>query len=121
MSGAHDTPPSGDKSPADTAPAAAGTGHGHGPPPGEEPRWLDDPAHVKTMIRVFWASCALLLIPDVLEGLGVTHFKHPHEGFWWESWVGFFAFYGFAACVVLVLIAKQIRKVIMRDEDYYDE
>ena len=54
------------------------------------------------------------------------HFKHPHEGFvWrgyaWENFVGFFAFYGFLACVVLVLIAKQIRKVVMRAEDYYGE
>jgi len=119
MSSADDT-----KSPADATPPTKeshGHGPGHGPPPGEEPRWLDDPANVKKIIRVFWASCVVLLIPDVLEGIGLVHFKHAHEGFWWENWVGFFAFYGFVACVVLVLIAKQMRKVIMRDEDYYDE
>jgi hypothetical protein len=33
---------------------------------------------------------------------------------------GFYAFYGFVACVLLVLIAKQMRKVLMRKEDYYD-
>ncbi|MBL4848328.1 MAG: hypothetical protein JKY65_22645 [Planctomycetes bacterium] len=90
-------------------------------PAGEEPRWLDHPENVKKLIRGFWICCALLLVPDVLEALGVVHFKHPHEGYWWESWVGFFALYGFVACVVLVLIAKQLRKVVMRDEDYYDE
>lgn len=115
MSGADDVKSTDDAKPAE----GDGHGHGHGPPPGEEPRWLDDPANVKKIIRVFWACCALLLIPDLLEALGVVHFKHPHFG--WDGFLGFFAFYGFVACVVLVLIAKQMRKVIMRDEDYYDE
>jgi hypothetical protein len=28
--------------------------------------------------------------------------------------------YGFAACVVLVLLAKQLRKLLKRSEDFYD-
>ena len=35
--------------------------------------------------------------------------------------VGFYCIYGFAACVALVLLATEMRKVIMRDEDYYDD
>jgi hypothetical protein len=31
-----------------------------------------------------------------------------------------FYIYGFVACVVLVVIAKEMRKVLMRKEDYYD-
>ena len=87
---------------------------------------MDDPQNVRKLIRGFWVCCALLLVPDLLEFLGLVHFKHPHQGFEvggyaWERFVGFFAIYGFVACVVLVLIAKQIRKVVMRAEDYYDE
>ena len=33
---------------------------------------------------------------------------------------GFYAGYGFVACVLLVLIAKEMRKLLMRREDYYD-
>ena len=33
---------------------------------------------------------------------------------------GFYAFFGFIACVALVLIAKQLRRVLLRREDYYD-
>ena len=40
---------------------------------------------------------------------------HPFEGLW-----GFYAIYGFVACVILVLLAKEMRKLLMRDEDYYD-
>jgi len=40
---------------------------------------------------------------------------HPFEALW-----GFYAIYGFVACVVLVLLAKEMRKILMRDEDYYD-
>ena len=31
-----------------------------------------------------------------------------------------YGIFGFVACVALVLIAKQLRKVLMRREDYYD-
>jgi hypothetical protein len=34
---------------------------------------------------------------------------------------GFYAIYGFVACVILVLVAKEMRKLVMRDEDYYDD
>jgi hypothetical protein len=46
-------------------------------------------------------------------------YKH-HLHFRFEYWPGFFSFYGFVACVSLVLAAKQLRKFVMRDEDYYD-
>ena len=44
--------------------------------------------------------------------------KHTHYGF--QGIYGFDAFYGFVSCVLLVLAAKQLRKLLMRDEDYYD-
>jgi hypothetical protein len=33
---------------------------------------------------------------------------------------GFYGWFGFVACVALVLIAKQLRRIVMRPEDYYD-
>ena len=37
-----------------------------------------------------------------------------------EHVFGFYGLFGFVACVALVLIAKQLRRVLMRPEDYYD-
>jgi hypothetical protein len=34
---------------------------------------------------------------------------------------GFYSVYGFVACVLLVLLAKEMRKLLIRKEDYYDE
>ena len=45
---------------------------------------------------------------------------HRHTYLNWEKLPAFYAFYGFVACVLLVLIAKEMRKVLMRKEDYYD-
>ena len=33
---------------------------------------------------------------------------------------GFYAIFGFVACVGLVLAAKELRKFLKRDEDFYD-
>ena len=37
-----------------------------------------------------------------------------------EGWFGFYGFYGLVACVTLVLLATQLRKILMRKESYYD-
>jgi hypothetical protein len=82
------------------------------PPPNEQPRWLDDPAHVTLIYRALIATCL------VLVGIGVLVATTGH--FWWEGWVGFYGVYGFVSCVTLVLIAKGLRRILKRPEDYYD-
>lgn len=37
-----------------------------------------------------------------------------------DSLPGFYAVYGFVGCVILVLLAKEMRKVVMRGERYYE-
>ena len=44
-----------------------------------------------------------------------------HHGFGFESWPGFYALFGFVACVSLVLAARELRKLVMRPEDYYED
>ncbi len=113
--------------PAATETEAAGVGpsipahggqHGHRIPAGEEPRWIDRAENVRRMIWVFWGVCALVLAVDLLDLAGVLYHKHPHFG--WERVPGFYGLYGFVACVALVLLAKQLRKLVMRGEGYYD-
>ena len=74
--------------------------------------WLDEPRNVT---KVFWGVvilCGLLVLPDF--------FYQPHGHFRWESWFGFSGWYGFVSCIFLVLAAKQLRRILMRDDDYYD-
>jgi hypothetical protein len=47
-------------------------------------------------------------------------FSEKHGHYSWESFPGFYALFGFVSCVVLVLAAKQLRRILKRDEDYYD-
>ncbi|MXO62475.1 hypothetical protein GRI48_05555 [Altererythrobacter oceanensis] len=65
------------------------------------------------ILRVFYVLCAVLVAADFVIH---RHVYHP-----WENLPAFYAIFGFVACVVLVLIATQMRKVLMRDEDYYDD
>ena len=58
-------------------------------------------------------ACALLVIIDILVP--------KHGPFAIEHWFGFYAFYGFIACVGLVIAAKGLRVILMKPEDYYDE
>ncbi|MEA2048336.1 MAG: hypothetical protein U9O64_07820 [Campylobacterota bacterium] len=74
---------------------------------------FDNPKNVKLLIRMLYVSCFVLFAMDFVIH---RHTVHP-----WESFTGFYAIYGFLACVILVLLARELRKVVMRDEDYYDK
>ena len=74
---------------------------------------FDRPENVSRLLKGFYAVCALLVLADFVF--------HRHIGFDWEKVPAFYALYGFVACVLLVLIAKQMRKILMRKEDYYDD
>ncbi len=74
---------------------------------------FDNPLNVKRTIYGLFAVSGILFILDFFVE---RHVDHP-----WEGVVGFYAIYGFVACVLLVLVAKELRKVLMRGEDYYDE
>ena len=78
----------------------------------DDRRWLDQPRNVTRIVYGLAALCALALLAD----FGYT--KHPHFGV--ERWPGFYAVYGFVVSVSLVLAAKQLRRVLRRDEDYYE-
>ncbi len=77
----------------------------------------DEWRNVRRLLWVFGAGCVVLLGLDLFIHRHLTF--HGGEGAW-EGWLGFYPIYGFVACVVLVLVATQMRKVVMRDEDYYD-
>jgi len=75
--------------------------------------WLDKRRNVMRLIWLLAALCLISLLVDLVF--------ERHSDFFWEGWFGFYGFFGFVACVALVLVAKEMRRVLMRKEDYYDE
>jgi len=64
-------------------------------------------------LKGLYLACAVLLALDFVIN---RHVSHP-----WENLFGFYAIFGFVACVLLVLGAKEMRKMLKRKEDYYDD
>ena len=81
-------------------------------PSGEKKDWLDDPGNVSKIFYGIVAVCALLLAADLFYD------KHAESSL--ELYFGFSAFFGFVSYVFIVFAAKQLRKILMRPEDYYD-
>lgn len=82
-------------------------------PAGERPRWLDRPENVRKVYLSVWVVCAVLLVAELfIDKHGETEIEH---------WFGFHGFFGLVACVFLVLAAKQLRRALIRPEDYYDD
>jgi hypothetical protein len=78
----------------------------------DDDRWLDKPRNVTRIVYGLAALCTVALIADLFYA------KHPYFGI--ERWPGFYAVYGFVVSLTLVLTAKQLRKLLRRDEDYYE-
>jgi hypothetical protein len=77
-----------------------------------QPRWLDDSRNVTRLYRGLCILAAALFALDWVV--------HRHEELEMASTPGFYALYGFFACVLLVLAAKGLRRIVKRPEDYYE-
>jgi hypothetical protein len=73
---------------------------------------FDKPENVEKVLWILFTSLGVLLVVDF--------FIHKHAHFSWEGAPEFHAVYGFVACVLLIFVAKILRKIVRRDEDYYD-
>jgi hypothetical protein len=74
--------------------------------------FLDSPKNRRRIRQYFYLSLVALLVIDFFVS------KHGH--FPWENAPGFYAVYGFIGCVSLIFIAKVLRLLVKRREDYYD-
>lgn len=70
------------------------------------------PETIQWILRVFYALCVLVLVADF--------FVHRHIVTSIEKIPTFYGTYGFVACVILVLLSVQLRKWVIRGEDYYE-
>ncbi|GAB3022981.1 hypothetical protein [Bowmanella dokdonensis] len=74
--------------------------------------FFDKANHIKWILRSFYGLCVLLLVLDFL--------LHRHHYLQIEKIPAFYPLFGFVACVTLVVVAKWMRRLLKRDEDYYD-
>lgn len=75
--------------------------------------WLTRPATIRWLWIIFVA---------ILAATVVAEFFIPIKGkFSLDSNFGFGAWFGFGACVAMVLAAKVLGWLLKRPEDYYDE
>jgi hypothetical protein len=79
----------------------------------DKTHWLDDPRHVKLLWRLFLGILVLVVLIGALIPL------HPH--FDLESLFGFYAWFGFIACVVMIVAAKGLGLLLRRPDTYYRE
>ncbi len=82
------------------------------PPHSEEPRWLDRPETARMAWRVLVAACGALFLIGLFTK-GGAHYAV-------ERVPGALEILAFAGFIVVVLAAKALRGLVMRDEDYYD-
>lgn len=74
--------------------------------------WLVRPSTIRT---IWIVSCVVLAVTVILD-LVIEH--HPHFGV--DGTFGFGAWYGFTACVGMVLFAKLVGMILKRPDTYYD-
>ncbi|HCY86923.1 MAG TPA: hypothetical protein DHV36_17465 [Desulfobacteraceae bacterium] len=73
---------------------------------------FDKPENVRRLLIGFFIALVLVLVAEA--------FVDMHGEFHVEHFYGFYAVYGFISYVTLIFVAKALRKILMRREDYYD-
>lgn len=79
--------------------------------------WMDRPEAVRRFFMAVYVICGLLIAAEfILMG---TENAHPHP---LEERMRFLVYpvYGFISFWFLVLVAKPMRKLLIRPEDYYE-
>ncbi len=74
--------------------------------------FFDHSHNIKKLKRIFYIILGLLFVFEF--------FIHKHTTFVWEKIPGFYAFYGFRACVAIVFFSNAVGYFLKKKEDYYD-
>ena len=81
---------------------------------GGDPGWFDKKKNIDLLLFILYAACAA-------AGAAGFFIKNPHPHFPRLEELGvFYAFWGFVCFSGIVLLGQHLRKLVMRDEDYYD-
>ena len=74
--------------------------------------WADRPGPQQLIRRLLYGICVLLLVAEV--------FVHRHIKHELEALPGFYALYGFLALALAIVAGSGLRRLVKRDENYYD-
>jgi len=79
--------------------------------------WMDKPETVKRLFTIFYFICVALVAAEIL--VATAPLEHPHP---LEVRMRYLVYpvYGFISFWFLVLVAKPMRKLLIRSEDYYE-
>ena len=75
--------------------------------------WLTRPETVRKLWRLFVAVLLVVVLAELLVP-SEAHFDA-------ERLFGFFAWFGFVACAVLIVLAKGFGVLLKRTDTYYDD
>ena len=75
--------------------------------------WADKPVIRQRIRNVLYAVCALLVLAEFIV--------HRHIYMPLEKIPAYYAIYGFIALVSVVMLAKLLRKLVGREENYYEK
>lgn len=80
----------------------------------KEFNFFDKSENIKVLKILFYLGLALTVVVDFFIRREYVHFS-------WEIIPGFYALFGFIACLAIIVIAKTLgHKWLMKREDYYD-
>ncbi len=80
----------------------------------KEFNYFDKPENIKRLKIISYIALALTVVIDFFVVRKYVHFS-------WENVPGFYALFGFIACVLIIVLAKFLgHKWLMKREDYYD-
>lgn len=84
----------------------------------EKKHWVYREENRKTLWIIQGVILVLVMIPEFFVHHH-AHFEDQQIGV--DATWGFYAWYGFATCAAMVIVAKLLGFVLKRKEDYYDD
>ena len=69
-----------------------------------------------TTIKLLWQIFIAVLVITVIIGLFVESHGHFHL----DGSFAFYAWYGFTACIIIIVCAKLLGRILHRQDSYYD-
>lgn len=81
----------------------------------ENTGFFDKPGNIRVMLILFYLTLVGLIVVDFV------FITDRHGYFHWDGAYGFFAAFGFVACVMVITISKILRFFLKREENYYEK
>ena len=79
--------------------------------------WIARPENANKVWTALIVACISLVLVDLIYHNFVNE-KYAYSAF--ETIIGFHGFYGLVAFMFVVICGKQLRTILMRDENYYE-